>query len=99
MAVRRQRDERQTARSTGWSTLAGGLVATVCLAIPLAARAQTNNSYPMLMSLKPAAAQVGATTEHELSARYNLAGATRWRPDLPPIDQCHAIAPGSTQSP
>jgi protein gp37 len=29
----------------------------------------------------------------------NLAGATRWRPDLPPIDQCHAIAPGSTQSP
>ena len=77
MAVRRQRDERQTARSTGWSTLAGGLVATVCLAIPLAARAQTNNSYPMLMSLKPAATQVGATTEHELSARYNLAGATR----------------------
>lgn len=37
--------------------------------------AQTNNSYPMLMSLKPAAAVVGQSTEHELSARYNLAGA------------------------
>jgi hypothetical protein len=38
------------------------------------ANAQTNNSYPMLMSLKPTAAIVGQTTEHELSARYNLAG-------------------------
>ncbi|MFM9063296.1 MAG: hypothetical protein ACKOOI_09695, partial [Pirellula sp.] len=36
--------------------------------------AQTNNSYPMLMSLKPTAAIVGQTSEHELSARYNLAG-------------------------
>jgi len=41
-----------------------------------AAMAQTNNSYPMLMSLKPAATVVGQTTEHELNARYNLAGAT-----------------------
>jgi len=40
------------------------------------ATGQTNNSYPMLMSLKPTAAVVGATTEHELSARYNLAGAS-----------------------
>ncbi len=39
--------------------------------------AQTNNSYPMLMSLKPAAAQIGQTTEHELNARYNLAGASQ----------------------
>ncbi len=38
--------------------------------------AQTNNSYPMLMSLRPVAAQIGQSTEHELSARYNLAGAT-----------------------
>jgi hypothetical protein len=38
--------------------------------------AQTNNSYPMLMSLKPAAAVVGQATEHELNARYNLAGGT-----------------------
>ncbi len=39
--------------------------------------AQTNNSYPMLMSLKPAAAQIGQSTEHELNARYNLAGASQ----------------------
>src|SRR5579884_2402243 len=37
------------------------------------ARAQT--SYPMLMGLKPLAVQVGATTECEVSARYNLFGA------------------------
>jgi len=30
----------------------------------------------MLMSLKPAAAQIGQTTEHELNARYSLAGAS-----------------------
>jgi hypothetical protein len=40
------------------------------------AMGQTNNSYPMLMSLKPAAITVGQTTEHELNARYNLAGGT-----------------------
>jgi hypothetical protein len=41
------------------------------------AYAQTSNSYPMLMSLKPTAAQIGQATEHELSARYNLAGASQ----------------------
>jgi len=49
------------------------------LLVPLfvgTATAQTNNSYPMLMSLRPTAAVVGHTTEHELSARYNLAGAS-----------------------
>lgn len=35
------------------------------------------NSYPMLLSLRPVAAQVGATTEHEVTARYNLYGASR----------------------
>src|SRR6266436_5664698 len=39
------------------------------------ANAQTNNSFPMLMSVKPAAAQIGQTTEHEVNARYNLHGA------------------------
>lgn len=39
------------------------------------ASAQTNNSYPMLMSVKPAAAQIGQTTEHEVNARYILSGA------------------------
>lgn len=32
-------------------------------------------SYPMLMSLKPAAAQQGATSEHELESRYSMFGA------------------------
>ena len=41
------------------------------------ASAQTNNSYPMLMSVKPAAAVVGQTTEHEISARYNLYGTSQ----------------------
>lgn len=38
---------------------------------------QTSNSYPMLMSLQPVAAQVGRSSDHILSARYNLAGATQ----------------------
>src|SRR5262245_61808029 len=38
--------------------------------------AQTQNSYPMLMSLRPVAVQVGQVTECEVSARYNLFGAT-----------------------
>lgn len=53
------------------------LIVWLVLGAAAPAMAQTNNSYPMLMSLKPAAAQVGATTEHELSARYNLFGASR----------------------
>lgn len=47
------------------------------LALAGVAHAQTNNSYPMLMSVHPAAAVVGQTTEHEISARYNLQGATQ----------------------
>ena len=53
-----------------WALLLG-------LAVPAGtALGQTSNSYPMLMSLRPTAAVVGATTDHELSARYNLAGAS-----------------------
>lgn len=37
------------------------------------ARSQT--SYPMLMSLKPVAAQVGQTSEHTLKSRYTMLGA------------------------
>ena len=40
-------------------------------ALPPAAVAQ----YPMLMGLKPVAAQVGQTSEHTISSRYNLYGA------------------------
>ena len=41
--------------------------------LPSSTLAQT--SYPMLMGLKPLAVQIGATTECEVSARYNLFGA------------------------
>ena len=47
----------------------------IIVAVAASASAQTNNSYPMLMSVMPAAAQVGQTTEHEVHARYNLHGA------------------------
>ena len=48
------------------------------LAFALAATsARAQSSYPMLMSLKPIAVQIGATTEHEVSARYNLYGASQ----------------------
>jgi hypothetical protein len=54
------------------------LACVVVLAVAAArhAPAQTKNSYPMLLGVHPAATTVGATTDHELSARYNLAGAT-----------------------
>jgi len=55
-------------------TLLRVLALSFALAAP-SAFAQTNNSYPMLMSVKPAAAQVGQTTECEVSARYILSGA------------------------
>jgi hypothetical protein len=50
---------------------------TVCTlaALLAASTAWGQISYPMLMSLKPVAAQVGQTSEHEVAARYNLAGA------------------------
>lgn len=54
--------------------LLSSVVGIVLLTGP--ARGQTSNSYPMLMSLRPTAAVVGTVTEHELSARYNLAGAS-----------------------
>jgi len=40
-----------------------------------AGTAVAQTSYPMLMSLKPAAAQVGQTSEHELESRYSMFGA------------------------
>ena len=48
------------------------LLATLSLATsPVLAQ----TSYPMLMSLKPVAAQVGQTSEHTVTSRYNLFGA------------------------
>ncbi len=54
-------------------------VATAICLVPLAATAlaQTQNSYPMLMSLKPVAVQIGQTAEVELASRYSLLGASR----------------------
>jgi hypothetical protein len=49
--------------------------AALAVAAPLA-RGQTNNSYPMLMSVRPSAAVIGQSTEHEISARYSLQNAT-----------------------
>lgn len=46
---------------------------TAILCINSIATAQ--KSYPMVMSLHPVAAQTGQTSEHEVSARYDLAGA------------------------
>jgi hypothetical protein len=54
--------------------LGGALWSILTIALS-AANAQTNNSYPMLMSVKPAAAQIGQTTEVEVAARYILSGA------------------------
>ena len=41
------------------------------------ALAQTNNSYPMLMSARPPAVQVGQSIETEITSRYTLFGAAR----------------------
>ncbi len=51
------------------------IVATLAT-LHLAARtACAQSSYPMVMNLKPTAAQVGTTSEHALAARYDLSGA------------------------
>ena len=52
---------------TRLSSLYAALILTLTAS---AARAQT--SYPMLMSLKPTAVQVGATSEHTLTSRYSM---------------------------
>ncbi|MFO1004575.1 MAG: hypothetical protein U0929_01345 [Planctomycetaceae bacterium] len=49
------------------------LLALLFVLIPVSVRAQT--SYPMLMSLKPVAAQVGKSSEHTLSSAYSMFGA------------------------
>jgi len=52
------------------------LTALTGLLVPLfAATAQAQTSYPMLMSLKPVAVQVGTTSECEVQSRYDLRGA------------------------
>jgi hypothetical protein len=48
-------------------------VAGIVLLSGLSARAEI--SYPMLMSIKPVAAQAGQTSEHTIRSRYSLIGA------------------------
>lgn len=57
------------------SICAIGSLTTIAV-LPLAP-AQTQNSYPMLMSARPVAVQIGQTTESEISARYTLFGTSR----------------------
>ena len=47
------------------------LAAVLCVS----SAAVAQKSYPMVMSLHPVAAQTGQTSEHEVTARYDLAGA------------------------
>ena len=56
----------KSSRTSAW--LAGVLIFFVARMLP----AQT--SYPMIMALKPVAAQVGKTSEHDILARYSLDG-------------------------
>ncbi len=46
-----------------------------CLIVLTASSVHAQTSYPMLMSLKPVATQVGHTSEHTLKSRYTMFGA------------------------
>ncbi len=52
-----------------------GCAAAVCGLWLVAGSVVGQTSYPMLMSLKPVAAQVGQTSEHTLKSRYSMVGA------------------------
>jgi hypothetical protein len=50
--------------------------AMVCLALTMSgSTSRAQSSYPMIMSLSPAAAQVGTTSEHVVESRYSMYGA------------------------
>ena len=51
------------------------LAIAVIFALVGASVVAAQTPYPMLMSLKPVAAQVGQTSEHTVHSRYNLYGA------------------------
>lgn len=62
---------------SGLIPIAGLLGVFMVLLATSVVHAETTNSYPMLMSLKPVAVQIGQTNEAEVSARYNLHGASQ----------------------
>ncbi len=51
------------------------IVLSMSLVLCVGSVAMAQKSYPMVMSLNPVAAQTGQTSEHEVNARYDLAGA------------------------
>ena len=53
------------------------LIATAMIALCGFSAAHAQTSYPMLMSAKPAAVQVGQTAEIQLESRYSMYGAER----------------------
>lgn len=50
-------------------------IAVLLLAAAIPTQALAQSSYPMLMSLKPVAAQVGQTSEHMIASRHSMYGA------------------------
>ena len=76
-----------------------------CLILLVASVASAQVSYPMLMSLKPVAVQVGTTSECEVQSRYTMLGAYQVfisgtgvtaevvSPEMPPKD-APALKPG-----
>lgn len=51
------------------------ILLVIAMALFTTSAAQAQTAYPMLMSLKPVAAQVGQTSEHTVNSRYDLYGA------------------------
>lgn len=51
------------------------LFTVVCLVLMSIDSVNAQTAYPMLMSLKPTAAQVGQTSEHTVNSRYDMFGA------------------------
>jgi hypothetical protein len=51
------------------------IVLPVTLVLLTAAQAFSQTSYPMLMSLRPVAAQTGSSSEHTINSRYSMYGA------------------------
>ena len=55
--------------------LAAGVILAISITIQTSLNAQT--AYPMVMSLEPPAAVIGAETEHTIKSRYSMYGASQ----------------------
>ncbi|MFM7843692.1 MAG: PPC domain-containing protein [Planctomycetota bacterium] len=66
----------QLRRRTQWVGRWSLFVMTVaCWGALLSSSAQAQMAYPMVMTIRPVAAQVGATSEHTIHSRYSMEGA------------------------